>query len=34
MLRGEHLAGTANARLHFIENKQDAVFVAERPQTL
>ena len=32
--RGEHLAGAADARLHFVEDQQNAVPVAQRAQSL
>src|SRR5690606_28191456 len=34
VLHGEHLAGAAEPRLDFIGNQQDAVFVAQRAQSL
>ena len=32
VLAGEHAAGAADARLHFVEDQQDAVLVAQRAQ--
>ena len=32
MLRGEHLARAPDPRLHFVEDEQDTVLVAERPE--
>src|SRR6185369_5125063 len=34
VLRREHLAAAADARLHFVEDQQDAVTIAQRAQAL
>ena len=34
MLAGEHLAGAPDSALHFVEDEQDSMLVAERAQSL